>query len=222
MEIMSTEAPLNGDKEVAEGKGVGFKPEHEAGPEGPKGPEGPEGNDIFSSENLPKDSEIVPGDDGSLKPIEISVRDKVAFIDSVVSNSRFTKDYSLLGGKLKVTIRSLTSDEVNALAVWTAKQGTSDSVGMMAGKYRKYLLAAQVASLNGVEMPPLEEPLYEHLGSDGKTIEPPGWINRCEFFDNMGYAQFQMIQACIGDFDSVYSILCKKAEDSNFWGPDTP
>ena len=172
---------------------------------------------VFSDENLTKDSVI----DGE-KPIEISSRDKVAFVDAVVGNTRFTKDYALFGGKFKFTLRSLTSDEVNALATWTARQGTKDSAGLMAGKYRKYLLAAYVANLKGVEMPPLEEPLYEKIGSDGKTVEPPGWIKRCDFWDGIGYAQFQAILSCVGNFDIVYTTLCSKAEDSNFWNPDTP
>ena len=76
--------------------------------------------------------------------------------------------------------------------------------------------------LNGVEMPPLEEPLYEHVGSDGKTVEPPGWIRRCDYWDNVGFGKFQAILGCCKEFDTLYSILCSKAEDSNFWNPDTP
>ena len=177
-----------------------------------------EEENIFSDGNLGNESVVLSGK----KDVVISADDKVAFIDAVVSNTRFTKDYSLFGGRIKLTIRSLTSDEVNALATWSAKQGTNDPAGLVAGKYRKYLLAAQVSMLDGVEMPPLEEPLYEHLGSDGKTIEPPGWIGRCSFWDNMGFGQFQAILGCIGDFDMIYSTLCSKAEDSNFWSPDTP
>lgn len=219
MEIMKTGASESTDAAIV-GDEAKEKAPNEKASEGHADSEGKE--DMFSEGNLTKDSEAVSDADGDKKPHSISARDKIAFVDAVVSNSRFTKDYSLLGGKLNVTLRSLTSDEVNAIATWTAKQGTSDSAGMMAGRYRKYLLAAQVASLNGVEMPPLEEPLYEHLGTDGKTVEPPGWIRRSEYYDGMGYAQFQMLLACIGDFDTVYSLLCQKAEDANFWAPDTP
>lgn len=173
---------------------------------------------IFANENIVKDSVVKSGK----SDITITQEDKSAFIDAVVSNTRFTKEYSLFGGRLKFTVRSLTSDEVNALATWTAKIGTSDSAGLVAGKYRKYLLAAHVSMLNGVEMPPLEEPLYEHVGSDGKTVEPPGWIKRCDYWDKFGFGQFQAILGCVGEFDARYSILCSKAEDQNFWLPDTP
>ena len=177
---------------------------------------------VFSDKLLAKDSEVPDPRNGDRAPIKISAADKVAFMDSVVGNTRFTKEYSLFGGRLKVTMRSLTSDEVNALAVWTAKQGTKDAAGMMAGRYRKYLLAASIAMLNGVEMPPLEEPLYETLHSDGKTTVPPGWVKRCDYFDGMGFAQFQALVNCAGEFDMLYSLLCREAEDANFWNPDTP
>ena len=86
---------------------------------------------IFSDRNLPNDSEVDTGkveEDVSLAPktktVTITVAEKVDFIDAVVNNTRFTKEYSLFGGHLKLTLRSMTVDEVNALGFWTAKQGT--------------------------------------------------------------------------------------------------
>ena len=173
---------------------------------------------IFSDANIINDSVVNTG----IPVVTITSEDKFSFIDSVVSNTRFTKDYSLFGGKLKFTLRSLTSDEVSALASWAAKVGTMDSAGLVSGKYRKYLLSAHVAMLNGVEMPPMDEPLYEKLGGDGKSTVEPGWIKRCDFWDKIGFGQFQAILKCVGEFDALYSSLCGKAEDANFWNPDTP
>lgn len=182
--------------------------------------------DIFSESNISKESRVPSGElsDEEIKKrdVVVSPSDKAAFIDAIVSNERFRKEYSLFGGKMKATLRSLTSDEVNALATWTAKQGTKDSAGLVSGRYRKYLLAAYLEMLDGVEMAPLEEPLYETVGADGKTVEPPAWVDRCKFFDGMGYGKFQALLSLIGEFDVLYSTLCEKAEDANFWLPDTP
>ena len=189
--------------------------------------------EIFSDGNLPKDSvvdtsveEKESAEDVSLGPktksITITAAEKVAFIDAVVNNTRFTKDYSLFGGRVKLTLRSMTVDEVNALASWTAKRGTEDPAGLMSGRYRKYLAAAQVAMYNGVEMPPLEQPLFSTLESDGKTVKEPGWIKRGEYWDGMGVGAFNLIMSCISDFDLRYATLCKEAENANFWDPDTP
>lgn len=184
---------------------------------------------IFSDRNLPNDSEVDIGkveEDVSLAPktktVTITVAEKVDFIDAVVNNTRFTKEYSLFGGHLKLTLRSMTVDEVNALGSWTAKQGTEDPAGLMSGRYRKYLAAAQVAKYNGVEMPPLENPLFPTLESDGKTVKEPGWIKRSDFWDGIGIGAFSALMMCISDFDLRYSTLCKEAENPNFWNPDTP
>lgn len=170
---------------------------------------------IFSGENLAKESDI-----DEKPPMKISPEDKIAFLDSIIENKRFTKDYSLFGGKLKLKLRSLTSDEVNALGAWAARQGTKDSSGLMAGRYRKYLMAAHVEMLDGVEMPPLEEPLFETL-EGGRSVQP-GWVGRCSYYDRLGFGKFNAIMSCIEKFDTLYSLLCRKAEDENFWDPDTP
>jgi len=186
---------------------------------------------MFSDDNLSKDSVVETDapvepkklDLGAMKrDVTITPEDKVAFIDAVVENRRFTKGYSLFGGRITVTVRSLTTDEVNALSAWTVRQGNKDSAGLLAGRYRKYLMAAHIAMLNGVELPPLEEPLFETVKSDGKTTLPPGWVKRCDQFDGMDFGRFNAIMGCIADFDTRYSILCQKAEDANFWNPDTP
>lgn len=217
MEIMENE----GSGEPAVGSsGAGMKDRTEEKKESVK-TETAEGakEDVFSEENVWRESRI---EQDGREDIVVTPEDKAAFIDSVVSNTRFTKDYELFGGKVRLTLRSLTSDEVNALAAWTAKVGTVDSAGLVSGRYRKYLLAAHVARLDGVEMPPLEEPLYETLGKDGKTVEKPGWIGRAAYWDGIGYGRFAAIMGCVGDFDALYAILCSKAEEANFWGPDTP
>ncbi len=175
----------------------------------------PDNDDMFAGDNLMKDTEVVP------EGIDITPEDKIRFIDSLVGNSRYTRDYSMFGGKVKLTLRSLTSDEVNALSAWSIKAGSSDSAGLMAGRYRKYMAAAQVAMMNGVEMPPLDEPLFETIGKDGKTVSEPGWVKRCDYWDGMSVGLFESVMKCIKDFDGRYSVLCKKAEDANFWDPDT-
>lgn len=176
--------------------------------------------EVFSEKNIAKDS-VVPFGDGEVE-FSITPADKAAFIDAVATNERFTKEYSLFGGKLRFILRSLTSDEVNALATWTARRGAEDPSGLVSGRYRKYLLAAHVAMLNGIEMPPLEEPLYERIGKDGKTVEPPGWTHRSAYWDSVGFGQFSAVLKCVSDFDRLYSALCQKASDENFWAPDTP
>lgn len=197
----------------------------------PKGPEKEEKDNPFSGENLGKSTEVpneevesgsVIGLEPQKKDITITAQDKISFIDAIVNNKRYERDYSLFGGKVNLTIRSLTSEEVQALSVWILKHGTSDPTWQITGSYRKYLLAAQVARYNGIEMPPLEQPLFDTLEKDGKTVRQVGWIDRGKFWDDKPSGIISAISACLSDFDVRYTTLCKKAEDSNFWNPDTP
>ena len=181
----------------------------------------PKKENIFSDANLPKNEEITLGDTAE-QPVTITSADKVSFVDSVVSNTRFTKSYVLFGGKVTLTLRSLTTDEVNALSAWIIKRGAADSSGLLSGRYRKYLAAAQVARLNDTDMPPLEDPLFETLENDGKTVQQPGWLARSAYWDDMAVGLFETVMARIKEFDALYSALYKKAADVNFWNPDTP
>ena len=181
----------------------------------------PKKENIFSDANLPKNEEITLSDTAE-QPVTITSADKVSFVDSVVSNTRFTKSYVLFGGNVTLTLRSLTTDEVNALSAWIIKRGAADSSGLLSGRYRKYLAAAQVARLNDTDMPPLEAPLFETLEKDGKTVRQPGWLARSAYWDDMAVGLFETVMARIKEFDALYSALCKKASDVNFWNPDTP
>ena len=186
---------------------------------------------VFTGDDLAKDTEIPESEvsqDQAIgirpnpKGITLTVKDKVDFIDSVVNNTRFTKDYSIFGGRIKFTVRSLTSEEVQALAVWTLKKSTENPADQLSGRYRKYLMAAHISRYNGVDMPPLEAPLFETLEQDGKTTRQPGWVERSRFWNDKGSGIVQSILNCIADFDLRYSTLCSRAEDENFWNPDTP
>lgn len=156
------------------------------------------------------------------KPLVITSRDKLAFLDSVVNNTRFTKDYSIFGGKVRFTVRSLTAEEVQALYAWILKMGTSDPTGQIAGRYRKHALAAQIAKFNDTEMLPLCAPLFTVIGKDGKIEKEPGWVDQGSFWDDKPSGVLQAIFSCLKDFDDIYATLCTKAEDTNFWNPDTP
>ena len=186
---------------------------------------------VFTDDGLSSDTAIgskeassgsVIGLGATPKNLVITVSDKVNFIDAIVNNDRFEKNYSAFGGKVSVTVRSLTSEEGQALASWAIREGSKNPSDQLAGRYRKYLIAAQVSKFNGMEMPPLEEPLFATLDSDGVTEKQPAWIDRCLFWDKQQSGIIQYLIECLKDFDLLYSTLCSKAEDENFWNPDTP
>lgn len=186
---------------------------------------------VFAGDNIAEKT-IVPSDEvktGSVlglgfkqKELVITPEDKVTFLDSLVGNTRFEKRYSRFGGKINLTVRSITAEESQALAAWAIKQGSANPSDQLSGRFRKYLLTAQVSMFNGVAMQPLEEPLFSTLQDDGKTVSEPGWVRRSSFWDKQPSAVVQAAIDCLSDFDRLYSTLCSKAEDENFWNPDTP
>ena len=185
---------------------------------------------MFSHENIADDSKV-PAEEVSMgaaisigtkpKDVVITPADKEAFINSVVNNTRFEREYRLFGGKLNVTIRSITADEANALAAYAFKKSMSDPSWHLSGMGRRHILSAQVSMFNGTKIPPLAEPLFETLDKDGKVNEP-GWVASTSFWAGKDTAVVDAILRCISDFDIRYSTLCNKAEDENFWTPDTP
>jgi hypothetical protein len=216
MEVVETQEPAQAEKSTT------AEQEKSASAESEK---------VFADENLGKDSEVaVPADNADqeplrtdgLKTVVVTPEDKLAFLDSVVSNTRFTKTYKLFGGRVSITVRSLTQDELAALSAWAFKQAVADTTWHISGQGRKYAMAAQVAMFNGIELPPLESPLFATVDSDGKTVKPPAWVERSKFWDDKSAGIVDQIMKCINDFDSRYSILCNKANDENFWKPDTP
>lgn len=156
------------------------------------------------------------------RPVTISAEDKVAFLDSVVTNARFEKTYRLFGGKISLKVRSLTADESQAIASWVLRHGADNPGDQIAGRFLKHVLAAQISFYNGVAMPPMAEPLYETLDKDGKTVTPVGWLNQGDFWDKQPSGVVQAVRGCLNSFDRLYAALCSKAEDENFWNPDTP
>lgn len=188
---------------------------------------------MFSTENLAKDTavpapEVESAHDPTIKigaempQVTITPEDKVSFLDAIMSNTRFTKSYSLYGGRVRIRLRSLTLDETNAIAAFLFKQSVNDATWHLSGRGRRYALAAQVEMFNGTELAPLEAPLFETLAEDGKTTKPPAWVDRDRFWDNKDVGLVEAILKCMTDFDTRYKILISKAQDENFWNPDTP
>ena len=214
MEIVGTQEPAEKQE----------KPVEEA-----KAPERKD-DSAFSQENLAKETSVkVDGPAGEplkigaeMPSVTVTPEEKMAFLDAVIGNTRFTKTYSLFGGRITVKLRSLTLDELNAMAAWAFKQAVADPSWHLSGRGRKYALAAQVEMFNGVELHPLETPLFETLESDGKTTKPPAWVNRDSYWDDKGAGVVDAILNCLADFNNRYRVLYSKAQDENFWNPDTP
>lgn len=176
-----------------------------------------EGGSMFG-EGLASDT-VVPG---TSPQVTVTTAEKLSFLDSLVNNSRFVLSYKLFSGKASVAVRSMTFEETRALSEWCVREAPNDIGGQISGKFRRYLLCAQIEMFNGVKMPPLADPLFRTLDKDGKTFAEPGWIEQAKFWDDKPTAVISAISKCVADFNTKYDFLVSKAEDANFWNPDTP
>jgi hypothetical protein len=169
------------------------------------------------------DSGLYKSDKVAKNGVEITASDKKRFIDAIISNSRFTSEYSLFGGRVKAVIRSLTTEEARAVATYLVKTSITDVVGQTTGKYRKYLLAAHVEEYNGVKFAPIPEPLFSEVG-EGGAEKAPAWVeyDAVKFWEKASPAVVSAVAECVADFEAKYEYLTKKAEDANFWESDTP
>lgn len=161
------------------------------------------------------------GESGGVR-IRITPEEKLMFIDALVGNTRFMLPYSLFGGKVSIVVRSMTFEETRALSEWCVRNAPKDIGGQISGKFRRFMLCAQIEMYNGTKMNNLAEPLFETLDKDGKTKIDPGWIGQADFWDGMPTAVISAISKCVADFNRKYDYLVSKAEDANFWNPDTP
>ena len=92
----------------------------------------------------------------------------------------------------------------------------------LSGRGRRNILNAQVSKFNGVAIAPMKQPLFGTPSADGKTVSDPAWVESSAFWDDKSTAVIDAVMRCIADFDKKYATLCEKAEDENFWAPDTP
>ena len=183
---------------------------------------------MFAGDNIATDTTVQPDEastgfistNGPSNPLVLTAHDKITFIDALVANKRWTRQYSLFGGNVTVVLRTLTNEEMSAIMYWTLKEGQREPLAQVSGKQRKFILEAMVAQYNGTHIPPLQEPLFETLDDRG-NVKAPGWIDKCDFWDGLAASVISSIMNCASDFEKRYATLCNKANDENFWKPDT-
>jgi hypothetical protein len=174
----------------------------------------------FSNE---ADGRVKIGTDSYSKDeLVISPEEKAAFIDALVTGSRYTQTVDIFGGKLHVTLRSRTADETHAMYAYirhVLSKGGQDSMGIVEGDMAYVPLVAQIAELNGTTYPAMKAPLtFEE--NDGKEI-PPGWLEDFKAWKAKPEALTSALVSCIQLFEYKYWTMTKEANNKNFWNSDT-
>jgi hypothetical protein len=152
--------------------------------------------------------------------VTLTKEDKNAFIEALLGNTRFTRPFSLYGGKITGVFRSRTAKEHDAIVVHLAKLIRTNEIRNDSQYYRHMrasVLAAQVQLFNGAECEELAAPLYE-----GDAGIPQGWIGQYERWlnrDDVTPGLCGPLFVELQKFERKYWALIAGADDANFFNP---
>lgn len=151
----------------------------------------------------------------------ITPEEKRTFVDALVSNSRWIHESSIFGGKIKVTLRSRTRAETDALYAYIRHELSrgDESLSLLQGDMAFILLVAHVAELNGTKFPEMKAPLT--YTEEGGLEKEPGWIEDLQNWKKRPIGITDALINRIQLFEYKYWAMVSEASNSNFWTPDT-
>jgi hypothetical protein len=159
--------------------------------------------------------------------VELSPEDKSAFLDAIVSNARYERQFSLFDGRLNGVFRSRLNRESRAILLEMRRELAAEELQTnieYTTRLRHALLLFQLKELNGVEFPPPTEPLMAQSvvedGEDGKpkqVINPPKWVTDCEVLFEGDEARTAALYNELAVFEARYWAMVASANDQDFW-----
>jgi len=168
---------------------------------------------------------LVNSAEGAAKPvetnienIEITPEDKSAFTDAIINNERMVLRFKRLADKVRVTVRSRTVRETDAILKQLQKesrQGRFENQMAQLLRLRSFLMVFQLAEYNGHEYASPEEPLVTISTDEG--VEQPSWVERADEFYAYGDAIHTILWSCVQEFEDKYWMMTDSANEVNFW-----
>lgn len=167
---------------------------------------------------------VKPGaslDDAHGRNAPIEPRHKEAFTESVLSGDRYREGFELLGGRVRLVIRSRSNIETDAIMAYLRRMVSTDRIRTdyeYSAMTRRLLAIAQVEEINGVKCPVMEEPLFFKETAD--RLVPPGWEPRIRQWDERPESVLASVVRCILEFEARYWEMIRHVDDEGFWAPD--
>ena len=173
--------------------------------------------DIFGLADMDEEDEV----------IVVTAADKKRFQDCFVDGIRFTREFSVCGGKFKGVFRSRKVAESRAILTELTRMAVAGnhSAADYANNCRHALLHCQIAELNGVVKPEFKKPYkaVEKVDVVAKTVEviPPAWNLEMEVvYGEMGEGPQNILYAELKTFEKIYWTMVRSAKDQDFWRPE--
>lgn len=186
----------------------------------------------------------------ALKPKEpakpkVTEQDRYAFLRAVVANRPFTKEYSLLNGKVKVTFKTVTAAEAEAVTeaiVIQSNRVPYTNLVAMSSAHFKYSMACAITQMvnmteDGIVIRKFESPFklysdearlctyYVKEGTELKVKEglvhaAPGqkviWAS-VDHFADINISMYNLLFKCFQQFDALVAELAKEAIEPDFF-----
>jgi hypothetical protein len=152
-----------------------------------------------------------------------TTRDKQAFVASVLGQKRFYKTYDLFAGQLRITFRTLTTDECDLVVkqlVEDWNQGKISGPAHSVAEATRYQLTlgleAVETSVGTIKLPVLAEYEYDTTAL-GKDTVLPDVIEYVRTKALTNETLRRVVAKAYGHFMDTVSKLEAMAEDSDFW-----
>jgi len=147
-------------------------------------------------------------------------QDKTDFVIAAVSSMRFKKVYPCFGGRIKITMRSRTYAETEAVMEhverWRKKEGIEAANAII---IKTYVYQA-LFSLELIEFEGKEAQKFPELNTAmPETNEEQSDVEKAEarFKAELSEILYQSVQNASRHFDQLVSFLTLRAHDPNFW-----
>jgi len=155
-----------------------------------------------------------------INSVKIEQHHKDEFVESIITGRRYVETFDLFGGRVKLSIRSRSSYETEAMTAYARRMVITDKVRTdydYSCLMRKLMAVAQVEEFNGVKYPEMQEPLF--FTETEKELIPPGWEGSVKLWGDKPEAVLTAVMQCILEFETRYWNMVRKVNDRDFWAP---
>ncbi len=144
---------------------------------------------------------------------ELSEEERLRFVAHIMDGKPYTADYSLLGGRLVLSFKSIDAElegQITKLVLGQEAQQAGTPADRNA-RYTNYLMLCSLASMtcNGQTTMP---------SKIGMSIKPAQLAESyTEWATKTNRAQYRLILDSFNDFDRRMQVMLEKANDPSFW-----
>ena len=126
------------------------------------------------------------------------------FLESIVDEVPFMETYDLLGGKMKVRLRTRTTPESIEIVEQSSSEGEGDLLVVFQMKLSRLHLAFALVDI-------------EYANGDMHQFDVGTLEERLERLSKFSYPKYRILEEAMRKFDTLVDFFSKKAAEPDFW-----